>query len=120
MRQLFLLFFYLCVSDRLYGSSFGKQVYSCSGFSDEDSIGEADIEIAILKRRTAFFANIKIGSSEQSMVQIWRRNSEEVSFSDSFFNRAQKMELQVFLDDMGSMSSLRVEAQRYYLTCSEF
>ena len=119
MKQLFLLFVCLCVSAPLYGSSFGKRVYSCSGFSDEDS-REPDIEIAILKRGAAFFANIKIGSSEQSMVRIERRNSDEVSFYDSFYSRAHKIEIQVFLDDIGSMSSLRVEAQKYYLTCSEF
>ena len=71
------------------------------------------------KCKIQFSAKIKIGDSDESMIPVEQKDlgADEISFHDAFFNKDQGVRVDVFLDDMGFMSSLQFKNQKYDLTC---
>ena len=99
-------------------SAADRTIYSCEGYTREE-LEEADIAVSITEHNGKFSAKIKIGDSDQTVIPVEQKGlgADEISFYDTFFNKDQGVRVEVFLDDMGFMSSLQFKNQKYDLTC---
>lgn len=95
-----------------------RTLYRCSGYSS-DRVVDPDITVSILEKRGQFSVVIKIADREELKMSVELKELKEDDFSyyDTFFNKDKDVQVEVFLDDMGSMSSLQLRGQKFVLTC---
>jgi hypothetical protein len=93
-------------------------VYTCNGYSKEE-LTSPDITLYILENNGQFLTEIKFPDREKLSIALERKKLKdgEVSFYDTFINSKEAVQVEVFGDDMGSMSSLEFKGQKYDLTC---
>lgn len=92
-----------------------KTLYICSVSNDEPVNNDTRIEL--IRTEKSFSLNIEGYDLPNGSFDVERRNHQEISFHDTFFNSDENITLEVFLDDMGGMSSLFIRGQKLELTC---
>ncbi|MES2767565.1 MAG: hypothetical protein V4596_00345 [Bdellovibrionota bacterium] len=92
-----------------------RTIYKCYGSSDD--LVENDIYAEVFESEKKLYLSLEMPPSIQETLSIDRIQEPEILFYDIFMNREKGIELEVFLDDMGSMSSLTFEKHKYSLSC---
>ncbi|MDZ4662545.1 MAG: hypothetical protein SGJ18_13115 [Pseudomonadota bacterium] len=99
-------------------SSADNVLYNCQGYSSE-GLENPDITLSISEHDKQFSLNLKFGESNTSSIRIFRKKLGvgEISFYDTFINKKETIKVNVFMDDMGSTSSLLYKGSSFDLTC---
>ena len=95
-----------------------KILYHCEGYSSEGP-ENPDIAVSISSLGKQFSLNLRFGKGNESNITVFRKklSNGEMSFFDTFFNKEELIRVDVFLDDMGSTSSLYFRGKTFDLTC---
>lgn len=104
----------------LYAST-EKLIVSCYGNAHEDDVGPT-INILINQgQKNNLRLELGINNKTRTMVVTKKLLAEgELKFYETFENLKQRMVLEVYYDDMGSMSSLKLRDKSYDITCAYF
>ncbi len=101
------------------GGELEAVIYRCSGNANEGD-SSADIKVAVSKTRNKFWLTLERPNAlkQRFIVYLAASGSDDVEIIQKFFNRKLEVQIEVFLDDIGSMSSITIGEEVFSLTCT--
>ncbi len=96
-----------------------KTVYSCNGYSGEGA-EEVEVLVEVVNRGKKLSLEVSVGNESGLAIPVTKKKlaPAELSLYDTYLNEKENVQLDVFLDDVGGMSSLNLRGTEYILTCS--